>query len=229
MSGSHVISSSSLWEIILPAVISHGWISRQLSPKIRSGLRTCDATDKRLYEVVGWSSFLAGSMARPLVWRWRAMKEGMLYHIDRLLCDRILINGLRCKSHNVWTCYLAWHHSIDSLAFHAHKSLFPKSHDRPASCWPVFMAGILIGFFAAVILKAIVGWWAWHVALDGLAWDRCDTGSNHLRRDHNGRRGHRRRRPCRQTGHRHRRARWSTCRWPHSHWGSGVSGKRSAA
>jgi len=25
------------------------------------------------------------------------------------------------------------------------------------NCWPVFMAGILIGFFAAVILKAIVG------------------------------------------------------------------------
>jgi len=26
-----------------------------------------------------------------------------------------------------------------------------------ANSWPVFMAGILIGFFAAVILKAIVG------------------------------------------------------------------------
>jgi len=25
------------------------------------------------------------------------------------------------------------------------------------NCWPVFMAGVLIGFFAAVILKAVVG------------------------------------------------------------------------
>jgi len=25
------------------------------------------------------------------------------------------------------------------------------------NCWPVFMAGIVIGFVAAVILKAIVG------------------------------------------------------------------------
>ncbi len=26
-----------------------------------------------------------------------------------------------------------------------------------ASCWPVFMAGLVIGFFAAVMLKALIG------------------------------------------------------------------------